>query len=938
MPGDYSRKLFDSKKHYSAVLEQQGRVQLDADWNEQVDIQQYRIATEAIDVIGATGVPKKNGGFAITPLADGSDFTIAAGRIYVDGLLFELEPGINASYKQQPYYLNPDLSFFNTPSSPASPASPLNPALKDGVYIVYFEGWQRERNFHDDPRIQEVALGEADTTTRLQNVWQVKLLKVAGNSTAVCSTPFNEWDTLTAAPTGRLNAQTKQFDDQKKPCVIPPSGKYSGLENQLYRVQVLKGGDRTTASFIWSRNNASLETNITLVSGSVLTVADIGKDEVLGFANGQWVEIVETEPTIHTSTLVQIDTINQDTREITLKTSAAVYETKTGLKLRGWDMEGDGFQNGIAMPAGWADIENGIQVQFSTGTYKAGDYWMIPARTAINDIEWWRDAMQMPVPQSPLGIKRHYCKLGLIVAQSGKLTPTDCRPLFPALTDICAEDICFNNTTCNFPEAKTVQQALNLLCQKSGASSCTFVVKPGKGWESVFASIPDGTDAQICFQVGQYPLDQPVVIKNKGNLKLVGCGPASMIIAATAEAALLFQQCKIITLRDLYAEAGTSGPNQLLVHNLNGVFTCVDCTAVNIDHLRVKSGMGSTRTCTCITVRNTTVQTACPVRIEDCDFLAGNGQQGILVVNTTSCFIERNTIQVYAASNAATNQQLQLGIRNILLSNLHTGVITKATAANNTVVTSGNFTVNFKADQSLKKEWQTAVTAAYPTPAKTQLELQNRVNRVADLLAAGKKLRVELPLFNAVITAAAAAAKPVAVQGITLGGQIATDVHIANNIIRGALQGIHAGVSHRTSVRQPDNLTNIVIAGNSIAIVLPRAIGKQDRHGIFVGNCNNLIIENNTVTLERLSGAESTLIDGIKVFGFLGVRLMITMNSLVSIDGNQKLGFQYGINVNPIAAKTAAQQWVVTWNVAPSILATVKAGNGVNMVQGTNTP
>ena len=35
MSGDYSRQRFDPRKQFSAVLMQQGRVQLDADWNEQ---------------------------------------------------------------------------------------------------------------------------------------------------------------------------------------------------------------------------------------------------------------------------------------------------------------------------------------------------------------------------------------------------------------------------------------------------------------------------------------------------------------------------------------------------------------------------------------------------------------------------------------------------------------------------------------------------------------------------------------------------------------------------------------------------------------------------------------------------------------------------------------------------------------------------------------
>ena len=91
MPGDYSRKIFDPEKHYSGVLMQQGRVQLDADWNEQLAIQQHRTGTEAQDEIGLCGVPKKIGGFKIEATPDGQDLMISPGRIYVGGLLCELE-------------------------------------------------------------------------------------------------------------------------------------------------------------------------------------------------------------------------------------------------------------------------------------------------------------------------------------------------------------------------------------------------------------------------------------------------------------------------------------------------------------------------------------------------------------------------------------------------------------------------------------------------------------------------------------------------------------------------------------------------------------------------------------------------------------------------------------------------------------------------------
>ena len=42
MSGDYSRKRFNPEKHYQGVLRQQGRVDLDADWNEYVDLHRCR--------------------------------------------------------------------------------------------------------------------------------------------------------------------------------------------------------------------------------------------------------------------------------------------------------------------------------------------------------------------------------------------------------------------------------------------------------------------------------------------------------------------------------------------------------------------------------------------------------------------------------------------------------------------------------------------------------------------------------------------------------------------------------------------------------------------------------------------------------------------------------------------------------------------------------
>jgi hypothetical protein len=99
MKGDFSKNTFRREKHYGSVRMQQGRVTLDADFNEQVDIQKHLKLTAFKDIIGCCGVPKKDGGFAIGVVSYPPDLlpdlppdlTISPGRFYAAGTLCELE-------------------------------------------------------------------------------------------------------------------------------------------------------------------------------------------------------------------------------------------------------------------------------------------------------------------------------------------------------------------------------------------------------------------------------------------------------------------------------------------------------------------------------------------------------------------------------------------------------------------------------------------------------------------------------------------------------------------------------------------------------------------------------------------------------------------------------------------------------------------------------
>src|SRR3712207_2875540 len=189
MKGDFSRDTFDPLKHFTRVLMQQGRVQLDADWNEQTALLWHYIRALSADLIGPHGGPEGLCGFAILAdkggeVADAEkvgaeeiiklnpnvqgNFGIGTGRYYVGGLLCENERvALYAPTKNAPGWEQRDL---------------LADALSaEGNYLVYLDAWEQHVTAFEDESIREVALGAQgpDTTTRARVMWQVRTLDIA---------------------------------------------------------------------------------------------------------------------------------------------------------------------------------------------------------------------------------------------------------------------------------------------------------------------------------------------------------------------------------------------------------------------------------------------------------------------------------------------------------------------------------------------------------------------------------------------------------------------------------------------------------------------------------------------------------------------------------------------------------------------------------------
>ncbi len=135
MKGDFSRDTFDPLYNFSRVLLQQGRVQLDADFNEQASILLYMLRRLTADIVGPYAIAGGPDAFRVAVEGNAANRRLVAGggRAYVGGYLVEVPDG--------------ELTF----------TGELEP---NGRYIVYLDVWERHVTYHETAApIREVALG-----------------------------------------------------------------------------------------------------------------------------------------------------------------------------------------------------------------------------------------------------------------------------------------------------------------------------------------------------------------------------------------------------------------------------------------------------------------------------------------------------------------------------------------------------------------------------------------------------------------------------------------------------------------------------------------------------------------------------------------------------------------------------------------------------------
>ena len=406
MSGDYTRFTFDPRRDHSGVLMQQGRVMLDADFNELVELIDRRLRAETIDIIGHCIVPLRDA----RRVPDRPRRRRAHDRPRPDvrrrppgreprrrpaasaTRSLEEERGTDADRLRRSSRTCPT----RRTSSRPEPGRPV-PRLRSTSGSARSPGLE-------DAGLVEKAVG-VDTATRAQTVWQVKVYPPPGSDVGLkgpitCDTPDGDitgWLDFTAPSAGRLTTEGQGVPATDDPCVIPPDGGYRGSENRLYRRRgprprrARRGDVQVVARQRVHRDQCRLAID---AARTELTVTRTARDAVLRFSTGDWVEVTDDGHELYglPGVMRKVGPVDDVALTVTLTTAlpAGTFDATDPLRhtrVKRWDQKGivrDAAQNAvddvdtnggvIKVPAAGTTlvIEDGIQVTLPSTPPAAG--------------------------------------------------------------------------------------------------------------------------------------------------------------------------------------------------------------------------------------------------------------------------------------------------------------------------------------------------------------------------------------------------------------------------------------------------------------------------------------------------------------------------------------------------------------------------------------
>ncbi len=939
MAQDRSRSAFDVRKpkHWSSVQAQQGRLLSDDDWNEADAIDKEEQRQALADVIGASGSP--DDGFKVTnpaTSANGIDFTLAPGSLYVGGLRTTLEAPAEL-FSLQKDWLQQAL------------ADRLSLGAAPRIDLVYLEVWQQPVTAVEDDELREVALGGPDTSVRLRSMRRVRVLPNIASESCTAA-----WTAL-VNNLGGLGADNELLADASlKVAYLPNNGPavdlcspatqagYLGAENQAIRVEIGAGGN----TLLWGYDNASplyrVQVTKDAMGAEAIYFLTTPKDEVHWPLAQQVVELLPWSAVLPNGEKVAetasgfLTTVSAsyEPNAQTIKLTAPIPASfginwqsradKASLSSPGKDFyylrvwgRGEDVTSppAIAFNPGQA-IElrgTGITVTLTGTKFRPGDFWIIAARpeSPAKVVPWSLESGRIAE-----GIRRFYAPLATIHWQpaTGLHTVNDCRASFDPLTR---------------------------------PGGCCVTISPKSGWEHLIDEVADWPDLCLCFKPGDYVTTRTLELRNQ-HVQVHGAGAASRLQATGLETVLRFKGCNSVDIRDLSLQALGQGQPNAPKPYLGGAVTLIDCDHVSISRVMARCASAPIKSSSCIAAYGGSFAGAraleSTIRVNGCDLIVGANQVGLSIINYGRSSVSDNSLRVDATENAslpAAWMQDQ-GFRRVFRRTLiwHHGVGPPPDATKKSI-TLGNTAAWIDCPPELVESWQQVVRLRNFKPGvNTAMNARKFLYEFAeDLVYANGNIgtRAFAPFVTRIaamlaVRTAVSRVRGIAAQGIVVGGTTAREVRIVGNTVRDSVQGVHVGVSAQR-VQNPgpgapvsDTAGRVVISNNALYVALmPESV--VERHGIFVGNCTSLMMEGNHVECERLGDAGRLPIDGIRVYGFIGRMAYVTRNDMA--------GFTTGIRFAALnnLADGPSSMWRVTENLAHAAATIVD----ISLRQGTSS-
>jgi pSer/pThr/pTyr-binding forkhead associated (FHA) protein len=539
MGSDRARVSYDPSRKWRGLVAQQGRVTVEADWNEAASIDAERDRTATLDIVGPVGTP---GGYAVTAVpAAGSqgssapgDLTVGAGTLYLGGERLDFDAPVDLA--SQPDWLDQATDTLWTAPAPA-PVSPPVPVTSELVYLLAIE---QEVSALEDPALSDVALGGPDTMQRLRILQHfVRWPTQAADCAAAWPEIEAAWQTIGLnldATSMRLDStaalQVGFVTEPAPPSLCEPAATsgYLGAENQLIRVQISSVDTAGVPTIVWGYDDATFLYQLTLAAPDgngnlVLTLAEPPVDSYHYPLAGQAVELLGDAASLTPGSTgsaassyyvasaagtVSALTQGYDPSAMTVAIAGSLppgYSGTQQLYLRVWQGSGPA-PAGTAVELTALGAATGVTVTLTTtpagGPFHPGDFWRFALRPSVPNLIY--PARIGASAQPPDGPRVRSCPVAFVTWDQTPVV-SSCVPPFESLVDLTG---------------------LHGGC-------CTLNIGPadlegGASLQALLESHASTGPITACLAPGTYTLTEPLVLGTGfDDLTLEACGPGVVL-------------------------------------------------------------------------------------------------------------------------------------------------------------------------------------------------------------------------------------------------------------------------------------------------------------------------------------------------------------------------------------------------------------------------